>query len=196
MCRRCTTTACGRQYGRRRSDRRSHGRPRSHANRGGPPRRTRHAVRRARRRVRRSPPATRRSRGSCPMPTPTMPPRPGNSAISPRTICSPAVDPMPDSCSRHCSMPAVIPDDPADPRLVESTEIRLDPAEVQAWLRTLAAIRLVLASRLGIEGPDDHDRGRSALRHLRLARLPPPRPRDGRRRRAERRAAAQGIAKT
>ncbi|GAA1965392.1 DUF2017 family protein [Microbacterium deminutum] len=52
---------------------------------------------------------------------------------------------------------AVIPDDPDDPRLVEATEIRLDAAAVQAWLRTLAAIRLVLASRLGIEGPDDHD---------------------------------------
>lgn len=52
---------------------------------------------------------------------------------------------------------AVISDDPDDPRLVEATEIRLDPTEVQAWLRTLAAIRLVLASRLGIEGPDDHD---------------------------------------
>lgn len=52
---------------------------------------------------------------------------------------------------------AVIPDDPEDPRLVESAEIRLEPAEVQAWLRTLAAIRLVLASRLRIEGPDDHD---------------------------------------
>ncbi|GAA1990598.1 DUF2017 family protein [Microbacterium pumilum] len=52
---------------------------------------------------------------------------------------------------------AVIPDDPDDPRLIEQTDIRLDPADVQAWLRTLAAIRLVLADRLGIEGPDDHD---------------------------------------
>jgi hypothetical protein len=52
---------------------------------------------------------------------------------------------------------AVIPDDPDDPRLVEATEIRLDPPSVQAWLRTLAAIRLVLANRLGIEAADDHD---------------------------------------
>ena len=52
---------------------------------------------------------------------------------------------------------AVIPDDPDSPVLLETTEIRLDPAAVQAWLRTLAAIRLVLASRLGIEGPADHD---------------------------------------
>jgi hypothetical protein len=52
---------------------------------------------------------------------------------------------------------AQIPDDPGSPVLLEETEIRLDPAAVQAWLRTLAAIRLVLASRLGIEGPEDHD---------------------------------------
>lgn len=50
-----------------------------------------------------------------------------------------------------------IPDDPGSPMLLEEAEIRLDPGEVQAWMRTLAAIRLVLASRLGIEGPDDHD---------------------------------------
>jgi hypothetical protein len=49
-----------------------------------------------------------------------------------------------------------IPDDPGSPVLLEETEIRLDPPAVQAWMRTLAAIRLVLASRLGIEGPDDH----------------------------------------
>lgn len=52
---------------------------------------------------------------------------------------------------------AVIPDDPDDPALLESVEIRLDPPTVQAWLRTLAAVRLVLASRLAIEEPDDHD---------------------------------------
>ena len=50
-----------------------------------------------------------------------------------------------------------IPDDPGSQVLLEETEIRLDPAAVQAWMRTLAAIRLVLASRLGIEGPEDHD---------------------------------------
>ena len=52
---------------------------------------------------------------------------------------------------------ARIPDDPGSPVLLEETEIRLDPTAVQAWMRTLAAIRLVLASRLGIEGPEDHD---------------------------------------
>ena len=50
-----------------------------------------------------------------------------------------------------------IPDDPESPILLEEAEIRLDRDAVQAWMRTLAAIRLVLASRLGIEGPDDHD---------------------------------------
>ena len=52
---------------------------------------------------------------------------------------------------------AQIPDDPDSPVLLEETEIRLDPTAVQAWMRTLAAIRLVLASRLGVEGPEDHD---------------------------------------
>jgi hypothetical protein len=52
---------------------------------------------------------------------------------------------------------AAISDDPHDPALLETAEIRLDPGAVQAWLRTLAAIRLVLASRLGIVEADDHD---------------------------------------
>ncbi len=52
---------------------------------------------------------------------------------------------------------ADIPEDPESPLLLETAEIRLDPVAVGAWMRTLAAIRLVLASRLGIEGPDDHD---------------------------------------
>ena len=52
---------------------------------------------------------------------------------------------------------AEIPDDPESPLLVEQADIRLDPESVQAWLRTLAAIRLVLATRLGIGDADDHD---------------------------------------
>lgn len=48
-------------------------------------------------------------------------------------------------------------DDPEDPALVEVVTVRLDPDTVQAWLRTLAAIRLVLATRLGIADEDDHD---------------------------------------
>jgi len=52
---------------------------------------------------------------------------------------------------------AEIPDDPESPMLLEQVEIRLDHSEVQAWMRTLAAIRLVLAERLGIKGPEDHD---------------------------------------
>jgi len=48
--------------------------------------------------------------------------------------------------------------DPADSEaaLVETTLIRLGPDDLQAWLRTLAAVRLVLASRLGITHEDDH----------------------------------------
>jgi hypothetical protein len=52
---------------------------------------------------------------------------------------------------------AQIPDDPDSPLLVEATAVRLDPESVQAWLRTLAAIRLVLATRLDIQQADDHD---------------------------------------
>ncbi|MET0735792.1 MAG: DUF2017 family protein [Microbacterium sp.] len=48
-------------------------------------------------------------------------------------------------------------DDLQDPAFVEQVEILLDRDDVQAWLRTLAAIRLVLATRLGIADEDDHD---------------------------------------
>ncbi|MDY0909554.1 DUF2017 family protein [Microbacterium sp. CFBP9034] len=51
---------------------------------------------------------------------------------------------------------AVIPDDPDDPALMETVEIDLEPEAAHAWLRTLAAIRLVLATRLGISAPEDH----------------------------------------
>ncbi|WP_341999086.1 DUF2017 domain-containing protein [Microbacterium sp. LWH7-1.2] len=52
---------------------------------------------------------------------------------------------------------AQIPEDPDDPALLEPVEIRLDPETAQAWLRTLAAVRLVLATRLGVVEEDDHD---------------------------------------
>jgi len=52
---------------------------------------------------------------------------------------------------------AGIPNDPEDPALLEEVEIRLEPETVRAWLRTLAAVRLVLAERLEIIGPEDHD---------------------------------------
>ena len=41
-----------------------------------------------------------------------------------------------------------------------SRELLLDPSEVDAWMRTLAALRLVIASRLGIDkapAPDPED---------------------------------------
>lgn len=41
--------------------------------------------------------------------------------------------------------------------LTETVAVWLDPDDAQAWLRTLAAVRLVLASRLGIADADDHD---------------------------------------
>jgi hypothetical protein len=37
----------------------------------------------------------------------------------------------------------------------ESVEVELDPAAVQAWLRTLTDVRLSLAVRLGIEADED-----------------------------------------
>ena len=43
--------------------------------------------------------------------------------------------------------------------LQEGTEVKLGPDAVQAWLRTLADIRLIIASRLGIE--HDGDEGRA-----------------------------------
>ena len=52
---------------------------------------------------------------------------------------------------------AGIPDDPEDPALLEQVEIRLEPETVRAWLRTLAAVRLVMAERLQITEPEDHD---------------------------------------
>lgn len=52
-----------------------------------------------------------------------------------------------------------ISDDPDDPALLDTVAISLDPPAVGAWLRTLAAIRLVLATRLGIIDADDHDAG-------------------------------------
>jgi hypothetical protein len=52
---------------------------------------------------------------------------------------------------------AQIPDDPDDPRLVAIVEIALDDEQTRAWLRTLAAVRLVLATRLGVTQEDDHD---------------------------------------
>ena len=44
-----------------------------------------------------------------------------------------------------------------DPRFTEVFTISLTPETVRAWLRTLNALRLVLATRLGIDGEDDHE---------------------------------------
>jgi len=45
--------------------------------------------------------------------------------------------------------------------LGEGGEVKLDTAGQQAWLRALTDIRLIIASRLGIETDDDHGRGES-----------------------------------
>lgn len=56
-------------------------------------------------------------------------------------------------------MAATIPETagPDDAVLMEPVEITLEPDAVQAWMRCLAAIRLVLATRLDIRTEDDHD---------------------------------------
>ena len=54
---------------------------------------------------------------------------------------------------------SALPEDaePGDEVLMELVELRLDPELLRAWLRCLAAIRLVLATRLDIRSEEDHD---------------------------------------
>ena len=54
---------------------------------------------------------------------------------------------------------ATLPEDaePDDEVLMELIELRLERDVLQAWLRALAAIRLVLATRLEIRSEEDHD---------------------------------------
>ncbi|MCR2763720.1 DUF2017 domain-containing protein [Microbacterium sp. zg.B48] len=52
---------------------------------------------------------------------------------------------------------AVLPDAPAEDVAMEIVELRLDPEDLRSWLRSLAAIRLVLATRLDIRTEEDHD---------------------------------------
>ncbi|WP_240642281.1 DUF2017 family protein [Microbacterium sulfonylureivorans] len=54
---------------------------------------------------------------------------------------------------------AELPDDLDDPALLEVVTIELTPSEAGSWLRTLAAVRLVLATRLGVVHADGHDAG-------------------------------------
>lgn len=48
-----------------------------------------------------------------------------------------------------------VPDDEDD--ALTPLDVVIPDADMGAWLRTLSAIRLVIASRLGIETDDDHD---------------------------------------
>jgi hypothetical protein len=50
-----------------------------------------------------------------------------------------------------------LPDDPSDPALMETLTIELDTDAAHAWLRTLAAVRLVLATRLEADADADAD---------------------------------------
>lgn len=47
--------------------------------------------------------------------------------------------------------------DVSDDAMMEVVAVRLDADALQAWLRCLAAIRLVLSTRLGIRSEDDHN---------------------------------------
>lgn len=51
-------------------------------------------------------------------------------------------------------------------RVLENYEVRLAAAEVQAWLRHLTDLRLVLAARLQIEDDDDEGTGDEAMLDL------------------------------
>lgn len=50
-----------------------------------------------------------------------------------------------------------LPADLGDPSLMDTIAISLSADAAQAWLRTLAAVRLVMATRLGIAVTDGHD---------------------------------------
>jgi hypothetical protein len=50
-----------------------------------------------------------------------------------------------------------LPDDPSDLALMETLTIELDSDTAHAWLRTLAAVRLVLATRLEAEADSVQD---------------------------------------
>jgi Domain of unknown function (DUF2017) len=54
---------------------------------------------------------------------------------------------------------AAMPDNPSDAVMIEPVVLALDAEHAQAWLRTLAAVRLVLAIRLGVAERDEHDDG-------------------------------------
>ena len=47
--------------------------------------------------------------------------------------------------------------DPASPDAIRAAVVAIPVAEEGAWMRTLAAMRLVVATRLGIGSEDDHD---------------------------------------
>lgn len=50
-----------------------------------------------------------------------------------------------------------LPGDLGDPSLMDTVTVALSADAAQAWLRTLAAVRLVMATRLGIDVTDGHD---------------------------------------
>ncbi|WP_308491074.1 DUF2017 family protein [Microbacterium terrisoli] len=52
---------------------------------------------------------------------------------------------------------ACLGDPDADDPSADVMVVDLSPDQVDAWMRTLAALRLVLASRLGIDSEDDHE---------------------------------------
>lgn len=52
---------------------------------------------------------------------------------------------------------ATLDETASDDELREAVAVALPPSVVPSWLRTLAAIRLVMASRLGVDTDDDHD---------------------------------------
>lgn len=49
------------------------------------------------------------------------------------------------------------PDEVDEDAEMDLVELRLEPGVLRAWLRCLTAVRLVLATRLGIRAEEDHD---------------------------------------
>ncbi|MFJ4174298.1 DUF2017 family protein [Microbacterium sp. NPDC089696] len=58
---------------------------------------------------------------------------------------------------RHALSPLRTEDDLSEADAFAEHDLRLTASDADAWLRTLTALRLVIAARLGIEHDDDHD---------------------------------------
>ena len=106
----------------------------------------------------RRPPMTRRSPDSSPTPTPTTPTRRASSANSPkRDLLDRRVDDAAAVLASLAERRRPTLDDSTTTGAHSRPPSRPGPRDAQAWLRTLAAIRLVLATGSASRIEDDHD---------------------------------------